>query len=177
MHPSSTLGGLARQAVLLALVLGVFVSTTTTGALAIPWILEGAFVLSWIVVLQVVAVGTIARLAGSRASWPAVVRGYWSTHGAWIVLLLGLSVLAVCAPDHRVFHGFMRFGRLVLAAIFVAWAWSSARKAVFFHRELGLSKIRTALVLLALTVVHLATPIVFFVATRQLPVAVLRGYL
>ena len=93
------------------------------------------------------------------------------------MLLLGLSVLAVCAPDHRVFDGFMRFGRLVLAAILVAWAWSAARKAVFFHRDLGLSKIRTALVLLALTVVHLATPIVFVVATRQLPVAGLRGHL
>ncbi len=177
MLPFASVRAVVRQAVLLACVLGVFVSATTTGALAIPWVVEGAFVLSWIVVLQIVAVGTISRVAGVRASWSAVVSGYWYTHGPWIVLLLSLSVVAVCAQDHRVYRGFAGLGGALPGAILVAWAWSSVRKAAFFHRKLGLSKMRTALVLLALTAVYVATPIVFVVATRQLPVAVLWGYL
>lgn len=115
---------LMRRSVRLALVIGCFISLTTTGRLSVRMVVDGFVCWSFVPLLNLALVSALAYRF-SRRELVIAVDGYLAAWGPWLAWLVGIAGLAVWLPPREAEVWTLMPSPIALTGLLIAWLWSS----------------------------------------------------
>ena len=167
---------LIRRPLLVALVIGSFVSITVSGHLTISLLFDGMVFWSFLPILQAILMSSIVVICGRRRMPTSTALDlFFMGHGPWLMWLLAIAATCLFFPAKQFYLWPIEWGWILPVSLLGAWVWSGVTSFAFLRGALEVSKLRAIALLVLYTLLLWGLVIASLVVTEAIPLHRIRS--